>query len=271
MPRSLGLECTFSDRAQIDPVIFATWLRILKQVPNSILWLLRFPASGEENLLRSARMWAGDEISSRIRFTDVAAKEQHIQRGRIADLFLDTVEVTLTCDLALLPPDGRPSAVLTRLQPSIWLSSGSSHFTNALDSVLWSGTPILTWPKYKYKMCSRVGASIARATGYGAQMIVSSLAEYEARAVALAQSPAELSALRRALYLGRDAAALFDTRMWTRHLEGGIREAWRRWVEGTEFEGSEEWENTNGPERISGSIWINPDGTIAQPPKNIMP
>ncbi|KZW02187.1 hypothetical protein EXIGLDRAFT_665525 [Exidia glandulosa HHB12029] len=227
----------FNQLYKIDPIIFATWLRILEQVPNSILWLLRFPAAGEENLLRSARQWAGDAITSRIRFTDVAAKEQHIQRGRVADLFLDTVE----CNAHTIATD-----------------------------VLWSGTPILTWPKYKYKMCSRVAASIARATGFGSQMIVSSLAEYEARAVALAQSPAELTALRRALYLDRDRVPLFDTRMWTRHLEVGIREAWRRWVEGTEFEGSEEWNKTNGPERASSCIWINPDGTIAPSPQSLM-
>ena len=43
--------------------------------------------------MRAAKQWAGDEIASRIRFTDVARKEVHVQRGRVADLFLDTVEV----------------------------------------------------------------------------------------------------------------------------------------------------------------------------------
>lgn len=69
------------------------WLRILTRVPNSILWLLRFPAAGEEHLRRTAVQWAGEDVASRVRFTDVARKDVHVYRGRVADLFLDTTEV----------------------------------------------------------------------------------------------------------------------------------------------------------------------------------
>ncbi len=86
--------------SEVDPIltpifqgIFAIWLRILKRVPNSILWLLRFPAAGEEQLHRTVAMWAGEDMVSRVRFTDVAKKDIHVHRGRVADLFLDTVEV----------------------------------------------------------------------------------------------------------------------------------------------------------------------------------
>lgn len=37
--------------------------------------------------------WAGKEVADRVIFTDVANKNDHIHRGRIADLFLDTTEV----------------------------------------------------------------------------------------------------------------------------------------------------------------------------------
>jgi len=74
--------------------VFAAWLRILAQVPRGILWLLRFPAAGEENLNRTAKIWAGEEIASRIHFTDVASKDDHIHRCRVADLFLDTIEAS---------------------------------------------------------------------------------------------------------------------------------------------------------------------------------
>lgn len=79
--------------AQIDPFVFRIWLNILKKHPNSILWLLRFPAPGEAHLKDTAIRWAGEEVASRIIFTDVANKNEHIHRGRIADLFLDTTEV----------------------------------------------------------------------------------------------------------------------------------------------------------------------------------
>lgn len=131
------------------------WIQILARVPNSILWLLRFPAAGEQHLIRTATQWAGASVASRVIFTDVAPKHVHIHRGRIADLFLDTPEC-------------------------------NAHTTAA--DILWSGTPILTFPRYSHKMCSRVGASIAYATGHGPEMIVHSEKEYEDRAVKLAQS-----------------------------------------------------------------------------------
>ncbi|KAI5124687.1 hypothetical protein M0805_004295 [Coniferiporia weirii] len=205
----------FANFNQFTKSVYATWLRVLKRVPNSILWLLRFPPAGEEHLLRTARQWAGSEIAARVRFTDVARKDDHVERAAIADIFLDTVEC-------------------------------NAH-TVAAD-VLWGGTPIITWPKYAFKMCSRVGASIAYATGFGKQMVVDSLPAYEERVVSLAmsatpssfrrtgpdaiQTQGELGVLRKALFMNRDQMPLFDTLRWTRNLEKGYEEAWRRWVQG---------------------------------------
>ena len=63
---------------------------------------------------------------------DVAPKHLHIHRGRVADIFLDTPEC-------------------------------NAHTTAA--DILWSGTPVVTYPKYDFKMCSRVAASCSFATG----------------------------------------------------------------------------------------------------------
>lgn len=140
---------------KIDPTLFELWLRILQRVPKSIIWLLKFPAAGVDYLQATARRLAGDNVAARIVFTDVAPKEIHIQRGRIADLFLDTTEC-------------------------------NAHTTAA--DVLWSGTPVLTWPKHTHKMCSRVAASVVTAAGAGKQLVTHSAQEYEDRAVHLAQS-----------------------------------------------------------------------------------
>ncbi|RKP04629.1 glycosyl transferase family 41-domain-containing protein, partial [Thamnocephalis sphaerospora] len=211
----------FNQLYKIDPSIFRVWLRILANVPHAILWLLRFPAAGEQYILRTAEEQAGKEVASRIVFTDVAAKHIHIHRGRVADLFLDTPEC-------------------------------NGHTTAA--DILWSGTPILTYPRHRHKMCSRVAASIAYATGYGDEMTVLSEQEYEARAVEYAQSvsweyghaphPRQglhrrgkgvLIELRKKLFLTRDVSPLFDTPRWTRNLEKGYWEAWRRWTSGEDF------------------------------------
>ncbi|KII94343.1 glycosyltransferase family 41 protein [Plicaturopsis crispa FD-325 SS-3] len=235
IPDNYVIFANFNQVCHLIQEIFATWLRILERVPHSILWLLRFPAAGEAHLLRTAEAWAGTDIALRIRFMNVAPKEEHIYRGRVADLFLDTVE----CNAHTIAAD-----------------------------VLWTGTPIVTWPKYRYKMCSRVGASIAYATGFGSEMVVSSLEEYEARAVFFAQtldrgtddhgkgkatteethpnSRDALINLRRSIYLNRDRMPLFDTARWTANVEKAYFEAWRRWVEDDEDDDDddeEEWKS----------------------------
>lgn len=92
--------CNFNQMYKIDPEIFKVWARILKRVPNSVLWLLRFPAFAENNLRREAR-----ELGLRddqIVFSDVATREEHIKRGYLADLFLDTSvsnAQTTACDI----------------------------------------------------------------------------------------------------------------------------------------------------------------------------
>ncbi|EMR62233.1 putative glycosyltransferase family 41 protein [Eutypa lata UCREL1] len=210
----------FNQLYKIDPTTFRTWLRILTNCPKAILWLLKFPELGENNLRRTARDWAGDEVASRIIFTDVAPKQQHISRARVCDLFLDTPEC-------------------------------NAHTTAA--DVLWSSTPLLTLPRYPYKMCSRMAASILKgalprnADGRRAagDLIAADDADYEAMATRLVSSltyrrsnagycegRGRLAEIRRTLFDAKWTCGLFDTRRWVSDLECAYDEAWRRWVAG---------------------------------------
>jgi predicted O-linked N-acetylglucosamine transferase (SPINDLY family) len=203
---------------QIEPTTFRTWLRILDKVPKAILWLLRFPDLGESNLKRTAQEWAGESVASRIWFTDVAPKHQHISRARVCDLFLDTPEC-------------------------------NAHTTAA--DVLWSSTPLLTLPRYKYKMCSRMAASILKGAlpkseegrQAAAELIAKDDDEYEEFAIRLAnefsyktnpsgrgEGVGRLGELRKILFNSRWTCALFDTKRWVSDLEAAYGEAWRRWV-----------------------------------------
>jgi len=189
-------------------------------VPKAILWLLRFPDLGENNLKRTAREWAGEGVASRIWFTDVAPKHQHISRARVCDLFLDTPEC-------------------------------NAHTTAA--DILWSSTPLLTLPRYEYKMCSRMAASILKGAlprseagrEAASELIAVDDQEYEEFAIRLAnnfryrmrddgrgEGVGRLAELRKLLYESRYTCALFDTRRWVRDLEDAYDEAWRRWVAG---------------------------------------
>lgn len=206
----------FNQLYKIEPTTFRTWLRILAAVPKAILWLLRFPELGESNLLGLAEMWASKEVASRIWFTDVAPKYEHIKRAQVCDLFLDTPEC-------------------------------NAHTTAA--DVLWSGTPLLTLPRHKHKMCSRIAASILRAAvpqnEKGKAMANSLVADsediYERRAIELAsgleyriggdgECTGELADIRKVLFTNRWTSELFNTKRWVSDLEDAYEEAWRRWV-----------------------------------------
>ncbi|KAF2456187.1 glycosyl transferase family 41-domain-containing protein [Lineolata rhizophorae] len=211
----------FNQLYKIEPTTFRTWLRILANLPQAVLWLLRFPDLGEHNLKQTARLWAGQDVADRILFTDVAPKHLHISRARVCDLFLDTPEC-------------------------------NAHTTAA--DILWSGTPLLTLPRYGYKMCSRMAASILKGAlprgpeGERAarELVAETEAEYQAKAIRLVsgcwyeghEPKGRLAQLRRLLYESRWESALFDTGRWVKDLEEAYAVAWERWVRG---EGGDIW------------------------------
>ena len=164
--------------------------------------------------------WVGTEVASRLLFTDVAPKQQHIARARVCDLFVDTPEC-------------------------------NAHTTAA--DVLWSGTPLLTHPKHKYKMCARMAASILRGAlpqnsegdRAAEELIATSDEAYEEQGVELASGvnyitekgregygTGRLVELRKLLYESRWTSALFDTKRWVTDLENAYVQAWSRWEEG---------------------------------------
>ncbi|KAM3439783.1 hypothetical protein MY4824_002546 [Beauveria thailandica] len=210
----------FNQLYKIDPSTFRSWLRILAQVPKAVLWLLRFPEAGEANLRRTAELWAGPEVASRLIFTDVAQKSQHISRARVCDLFLDTPEC-------------------------------NAHTTAA--DVLWSSTPLLTYPRYPYKMCARMAASILKGAlpktpegqRVAGELIATSEKMYEKSAIELAvglsysrtasggiRGSGRLADMRKLLWHNKWTCGLFDTRRWVRDVESAYEEAWKRWESG---------------------------------------
>ena len=175
---------------------------------------------GESHLKLTAKAWAGEEVANRIIFTDVAPKQLHISRARVCDLFLDTPEC-------------------------------NAHTTAA--DVLWSSTPLLTLPRYPYKMCSRMAASILKGAlpkdvaGQDAaqelmamdEMHYEQLAIYLIGSMSYEMSPGgygrgkgRLWELRKLLFHHKWKSGLFSTRRWVSDLEDAYEVAWRRWVDG---------------------------------------
>lgn len=57
LPDDAIVYCNFNQLYKIDPLTLQMWVHILKHVPNSVLWLLRFPAVGEPNLQATAQQF----------------------------------------------------------------------------------------------------------------------------------------------------------------------------------------------------------------------
>lgn len=130
LPANAIVYCNFNQLYKIDPDTMRMWVEILKRVPNSVLWLLRFPALGEPNIIAAAAQMGLTNASSRIIFSNVAPKEEHVRRGSVADVCLDTP-----------------------------LCNGH---TTGMD-VLWAGAPMVTLPKET--LASRVASSQLNALG----------------------------------------------------------------------------------------------------------
>jgi len=71
--------------------MFDVWMRLLRSVPASVLWLLRGNAGAEANLRREAQARGVDP--ARLVFADWLKPEEHLARHRLADLFLDYAPV----------------------------------------------------------------------------------------------------------------------------------------------------------------------------------
>ena len=184
----------YNNSYKILPEVFDCWMRLLQQVPGSVLWLLDENPTATANLKREAQQRGIDP--GRLVFSGRIEMSEHFARNRVADLFLDTFPYT-------------------------------AHST-ACDA-LWSGLPVLT--RMGESFASRVAGSLLTAMNLP-ELITHSLAEYEARALHLAQHPQELAALRQRLIVNRDSGPLFNTKTFARRIEAAYTLMHQRRVDG---------------------------------------
>jgi len=194
LPANAFVFCSFNDNFKITPDVFDVWMRLLRSVEGSVLWLLALEPVAVRNLQREAD--ARGVSSDRLIFAPRAPLQDHIARIAAADLFLDTFPCT-------------------------------AH-TTASDA-LWAGLPVLT--RQGETFVSRVAASLLMAADLP-ELITRDSVEYEQRARELALNPAELSRLRTRLVENRMTCALFDTERYARNLETAYVEMWRRCRDG---------------------------------------
>ena len=173
--------CCLNNNYKITPEVFRLWMTILRRVDRSVLWLLEDNPWAARNLRAAAAAEGIDP--ARLVFAARVTMPEHLARQRAADLFLDTLPY-------------------------------NAH-TTASDA-LWAGLPVLT--RAGQGFAGRVAASVLTAAGLP-DLIVETAEDYVAMAVDLAHDPARLKAIRDWVSANRATSPLFDTALYTRHLE----------------------------------------------------
>ena len=190
LPETGIVFCCFNNNYKITPDIFDCWMRLLRRVDESVLWLLEDNVTAASNL----RKEASDRgvVPDRIIFAERMPQAEHLSRHRLADLFLDTLPY-------------------------------NAH-TTASDA-LWAGVPILTCRGRTF--AGRVAASLLNAVQLP-ELVTTTMDDYERLAVELATNPEKLADVKVRLARNRQTAALFDTKLFTRHLEAAFTTMYAR-------------------------------------------
>lgn len=173
--------CSFNDNYKITPEIYASWLRILLAVDDSVLWILVTNQTAQNNLLDSALKFGVD--ASRIIFANKLSNDEHLSRIALGDLMLDTY------------PCG-------------------AHTT--CSDALRMGLPLLTLRGRSF--ASQVAASLLMTAGCP-ELIANSFSEYEYLAIDLARNRDKLDQIRNGLRKIKDRSLLFNPNLFARRLE----------------------------------------------------
>jgi protein O-GlcNAc transferase len=188
LPEDGFVFCSFNNSYKLTPQFFDVWMRLLRQVEGSVLWLLQTGDAAVRNLRGEASARGVDP--SRLVFAPKAELSRHLARHRLAGLFLDNLPV-------------------------------NAH-TGASDA-LWTGLPVLTCMGDSF--AGRVAASLLHAVGLP-ELITGNLDDYEALALRLATDPALLADTRSKLDRNRITSPLFDSARLCRNIESAYATMW---------------------------------------------
>lgn len=190
LPQHAFVFCSFNGSYKITPEVFEIWMRLLRALPHSVLWLLDDTDAATRNLRQEAVKRSVDP--ARLVFAPRVSLAQHLARQPLADLFLDTLPI-------------------------------NAH-TTASDA-LWAGLPVLTCQGATF--AGRVASSLLHAAELP-ELIAGNPVEYEDLALALASHPERLAGLRSRLAAQRQSCPLFDTERYRVSLEAAYTLMWQR-------------------------------------------
>jgi len=191
LPNNAFVFCCFNNAYKYNPHVFRIWISLLKIVGHSVLWLSENNATAASNLKQEALI-AGVSPDRIVFAKRLPSDADHLARYQLADLFLDTLPY-------------------------------NAH-TTASDA-LWAGLPVLTCIGETF--AGRVAASLLNAIGLP-ELVTTTLEAYEALAIDLATHPGKLAAIKNKLANNRLTTPLFDTKLFTKHIEAAYTAMYER-------------------------------------------
>jgi len=194
LPPSAFVYCCFNAVYKIDRQLFESWMRILYQTANAVLWLNGANPMAFEQMRQRAQLAGIDP--QRLIFAPKVPLDDHLHRLALADLALDTLRY-----------------------------NGGATTANALAA----GVPVITVLGNHW--VSRMSSSHLMAVGLP-ELVFENRRTYETAAVDLAGHPHKVDTLHRRLAQQNDAVMLFNPELFTRHLEFGFESIWQRYVDG---------------------------------------
>jgi protein O-GlcNAc transferase len=181
LPPKAVLYACFNRAEKITPLVFESWLAILQQAPQVVLWVINEQPRVQERL--RGRLVAAGLEPERLIFSGTVDRALFGQLCGLADLLLDT------------SPYGSGATAVAALA---------------------AGLPLLTCPGETFT--SRMGASLCAATGLE-ELICPTPEAYTAKAIELALAPEHLRQLSQQLREQHNQLPLFDTAGWVANLE----------------------------------------------------
>ncbi|MEQ1825399.1 MAG: tetratricopeptide repeat protein [Pirellula sp.] len=195
LPEEAVVLCSFNNTTKITPVMFDLWMRVLKSVPNAVLWIYVQNDIAANNL-RSEAVARGVGADRMVFARRLPNLDDHMARYSLADLFLDTFPY-------------------------------NAHSTSS--DALWMGCPVIT--KSGQTFASRIAGSVLRAVQLE-QLITTTTDDYERLAIELASDRSKLQALRSHLEANRFSLPLFQSQEYAKNMEAGFETVWQRWLAG---------------------------------------
>ena len=193
LPENKFIFCCFNHNFKILPDMFEIWMKILKKVKNSVIWLLIDNETAQNNLKKI--LVSNDIDPNRMIFAGRLPHSEHIIRLGLADLFLDT----FPCN---------------------------AH-TTASDA-LRSSLPIITIKGNSF--ASRVASSLLSSVGLE-ELITKSGKEYEELAVKIAENKNFYKEIKDKLKKNIIDMPLFNSKLFTKKLESAYIEVYKNYNE----------------------------------------